>query len=192
LRASHYKRFTNSIAAPLFFEFPAYVVNCTRPEAYVHIALYLNCLQDIGSLSIICMYNGVVLTKQATCEIFPYRAREGRGKMTLGQKVKERRLALNYTLRELAKLAEMDFTYLSKIENDKTDRPPSEDLLRRLAKQLESDADELVILSGQVPQVMKEALTRDESALRFFRSMAERGADWDDLDKLLKKLPQRK
>jgi HTH-type transcriptional regulator, competence development regulator len=116
-----------------------------------------------------------------------------RGKeMTLGQKVKERRLALNYTLRELAKLADMDFTYLSKIENDKTDRPPSEELLGRLAKHLDIDAGELVILSGQVPHEMKELLTKDESALRFFRSMAEKGADWDDLDKLLKRLPQRK
>ena len=87
--------------------------------------------------------------------------------MTLGQNVKERRLALNYTLRELAKLAQMDFTYLSKIENDKTDRPPSEELLRRLAGKLEMDADELVILSGQVPHEMREIITRDDSALRF-------------------------
>lgn len=105
--------------------------------------------------------------------------------MTLGQKLKERRIALNLTLRELAKKVKTDFTYLSKIENDKTDHPPSEDLLRRLAKHLETDPDELIMLSGQVPEELREAITKNESAVQFFRSVRERQLGWDKLNEMI-------
>jgi len=105
--------------------------------------------------------------------------------LTLGQKLKERRIVLNLTLRELAKKVSADFTYLSKIENDKTDHPPSEDLLRRLAKHLETDADELIMLSGQVPEDIRESITKSESAVQFFRSVREKRLDWDNLNEML-------
>lgn len=105
--------------------------------------------------------------------------------LTLGQRIKERRIELNFTLRELAKKADADFTYLSKIENDKTDHPPSEDLLRRIGKHLNIDPDELVVLSGQVPKEIKEVIGRDTSAVQFFRSFRESKLSWDELKEMV-------
>lgn len=90
--------------------------------------------------------------------------------MTLGQRLKELRAQKNHTLRELAKLVGIDFTYLSKIENDKTDGPPSEDLLRRLATELGGDGDELVGLSGDLPLDLREAVAEIPDAVAFLRS----------------------
>lgn len=82
------------------------------------------------------------------------------GKMThnqtLGNTIKQSRKAKNYSQRELAKLVEIDFTYLSKIENDRTDYPPKEQVLRAIARQLDIDEDELIFLSGRIPQDNKE------------------------------------
>lgn len=97
--------------------------------------------------------------------------------MTLGQRLKARRLELNLTLRELAKKVKVDFTYLSKIENDKTDHPPSEDLLRRLANDLDDDPEELILLSGQIPQHLRDEMTKSDSAVQFFRSVRKHGLE---------------
>lgn len=115
--------------------------------------------------------------------------------MTLGQKLKERRLDKNLTLRDLAKLVKTDFTYLSKIENDKTDHPPSEDLLGRLSVQLETDLDELLSLSGQVPEKFREALTRDQGAFAFLRSAIDSKlseSEWAALKDSMEKRNQEK
>ena len=105
--------------------------------------------------------------------------------MTLGQRIKERRIDLDLTLRELAKKANTDFTYLSKIENEKTDHPPSEDLLRRIGKHLDIDPDELIVLSGQVPPVIREAIAKNPEAVQFFRSFRESKLGWNELKKLV-------
>jgi transcriptional regulator with XRE-family HTH domain len=104
-------------------------------------------------------------------------ALRGAEPLTLGQRLKARRLDLNFTLRELAHDVKVDFTYLSKIENDKTDHPPSEDLLRRLAKELKDDAEELILLSGQIPKHIKDEMTKSGSAAQFFRSVKKHGMD---------------
>lgn len=105
--------------------------------------------------------------------------------MGLGQRIKDRRVELDLTLRELAKKVDADFTYLSKIENDKTDHPPSEDLLRRLGKHLSIDPDELIVLSGQVPLGIREVIAKDPAAVQFFRSFRESRLGWDELKKLV-------
>lgn len=105
--------------------------------------------------------------------------------MTLGQRLKAKRIELNLTLRELAKKVETDFTYLSKIENDKTDRPPSEDILRRIGKHLKIDPDELIVLSGQVPLEIKETIDKNPAAIQFFRSFRKSQLTWDKLKELV-------
>ena len=70
--------------------------------------------------------------------------------MNFGSRIKELRKKRNISQRELAQKAGIDFTYLSKIENNKAE-PPSEDLVRNLAKELECDPLELIYLSQRVP-----------------------------------------
>lgn len=105
--------------------------------------------------------------------------------MSLGQRLKARRVELDLTLRELADKVGTDFTYLSKIENDKTDHPPSEDLLRRLGKHLDIDSDELIVLSGQVPPEIREAIAKDPAAVQFFRSFRESKLGWEEVKRLV-------
>lgn len=110
--------------------------------------------------------------------------------MTLGQRLKELRLNHNLTLRELAKQIETDFTYLSKIENDKTDHPPSEDFLKRISVYFNIDSDELIALSGQVPENFRKMITKDREAVAFFRSAIDSnvaGKDWTELKEYLEK-----
>ena len=103
-----------------------------------------------------------LLKDRSTCSIAKQKNQKRMrvGKMThnqtLGNTIKQSRKAKNYSQRELAKLVEIDFTYLSKIENDRTDYPPKEQVLRAIARQLDIDEDELIFLSGRIPQDNKE------------------------------------
>lgn len=72
--------------------------------------------------------------------------------LSFGSTLREARKAKGYTLRGLAELAKVDFTYLSKLENEKADYPPSEELLRWLAQFFELDTDRLIYLSGRIPR----------------------------------------
>ena len=79
--------------------------------------------------------------------------------MTFGEKIRELRKAKNLSQRDLAAKVKVNFTYISKIENEKLDFGdyPSEELILKLAKALEADADELLILAKKVPENRQEA-----------------------------------
>lgn len=69
---------------------------------------------------------------------------------TFGQRIRIARREKGYSQRELAALVAVDYTYLSKLENDRADYPPKEDVLRALAQQLDLDAEELSYLAGRI------------------------------------------
>ena len=105
------------------------------------------------------------------CPTFLMLRENERRNMTLGQKIRELRKRANLTLRQLGDKVDTDFTYLSKIENDKTDnRPPSEDLIRRIAKALRADGDELVSLVDRIPKDLEELLKKNKASVDFLRS----------------------
>src|SRR6266566_3897880 len=93
---------------------------------------------------------------------------EGGESMTLGQYLKELRRQRHLTQRQLAKQIGVDFSYLSKIENDRLEHTPSLKTLQDLAKALEVDELELMDLADKVPPVL-ESIARDKDAMRFFR-----------------------
>jgi transcriptional regulator with XRE-family HTH domain len=120
--------------------------------------------------------------------------------MTFGQRLRELRKAKNLTQRELAdKVAarlrkegrSFDFTYLSKIENDKTP-PPSVALITELAEVLEADANELITLAGKAPPNLGKTLKESESARTFFRSAFDADLTEEDWKKLAQELNRRK
>ena len=83
--------------------------------------------------------------------------------MTFGQQVRELRTAKKLSLRALAPKVGVGFTYLSKVENGKLDFGdyPSETLIRKLAKALDADLDELFLLAQMVPdRIRKRVLER--------------------------------
>ena len=88
---------------------------------------------------------------------------------TFGQRVKRLRKAKRITQLALAEKIGVDFTYVSKFENDKTVRPPAESTIRRLAEVLETNAEELILLAKKIPQNLQETIVQDTLAVDFLR-----------------------
>jgi len=117
---------------------------------------------------------------------------------TLGSYVRELRQQKGLTLRQLAEKVKMDFTYLSKVENDNLFGPDrkrynvSMDNLKVLARVLEGDVDKMQLLAGKMPeQVIKDATEKDKAA-EFFRAIPKEGLSEDDWGKLLHQLRSKK
>lgn len=118
---------------------------------------------------------------------------------TFGQRLRELRKAKNLTQRDLAEKVSarlkaegrgFDFTYLSKIENDKTP-PPSLALITQLAHVLDADPNELITLAGKAPPSMEKTLKESESARTFFRSAFDTNLSEEDWKKLSQELKRR-
>ncbi len=69
---------------------------------------------------------------------------------TFGKRLREARRNKGFSQRDLAALVAVDYTYLSKLENDRADYPPKDDVIRALADHLELDAEELSYLAGRI------------------------------------------
>jgi transcriptional regulator with XRE-family HTH domain len=116
-------------------------------------------------------------------------------KITLGSRIRELRLAAQLNQRDLAarlakRLKGFDFTYLSKIENDRM--VPSTAALMALAAELKGDSDELLALAGKAPADVGAMLQKSEGARMFFRSALSTGLSEDDWKKLLQDIQKKK
>jgi transcriptional regulator with XRE-family HTH domain len=69
---------------------------------------------------------------------------------TFSKRLREARRNKGFSQRDLAGLVEVDYTYLSKLENNRADYPPKNDVIRALAHHLELDAEELSYLAGRI------------------------------------------
>ncbi len=78
---------------------------------------------------------------------------------SFGKLIRQARKAKGYSQRELAVLLQVDFTYLSKLENDRAEYAPKEEVIRSLARHLDLNEEELIFLAGRIPQ-------RDEDLLK--------------------------
>ncbi len=101
-----------------------------------------------------------------------------------GQRLRELRKGRRFSQRELARRVGIDFTYLSKIENDRMP-PPSEKTVRRLADELGADPDELILLAGKVPSDIADIMRRSPEAVKMFRSLSGEVRTKDDWRRLL-------
>ena len=104
---------------------------------------------------------------------------------TFGERLRELRKERDLSQKALAEKVEINFTYLSKIENERLDfaQFPSEELICKLAAALESDEDELLILAKKVPAKIKERVFERPEAFRVLASL-----DDGTLDRLLGQL----
>lgn len=120
-------------------------------------------------------------------------------KKTFGQTIRDLRKAMKppLTQRELAERVAsrlrdedrrgFDFTYLSKIENDRLP-PPSIPAIIALAEELGADQDELLALAGRTPPDVGQALKKSETARTFFRSAVNENLSEEEWQKLLDSL----
>ncbi|AFY78951.1 MAG: helix-turn-helix transcriptional regulator [Hydrococcus sp. C42_A2020_068] len=93
---------------------------------------------------------------------------------SFGHLIRQARKDKGYSQRELAEKLGLDFTYLSKLENNRADYPPKEEVIRALATHLDLDAEELIFLSGRIPQNDEEVLKQHYKNMpTLFRRMRE-------------------
>jgi transcriptional regulator with XRE-family HTH domain len=88
-----------------------------------------------------------------------------------GDRVRQLRKAKNLGQRALAQMIGVSHTYVSKFENKKLDFGdyPSEELIRKIAKALDADEDELLMLAEKIPeQIKKRVIERPD----LFRKLA--------------------
>lgn len=99
---------------------------------------------------------------------------------TFGRRLRELRRAKDLSLRLLADLVGVDFTYLSKLENDRIP-PPSAKTIAALAEHLDGDADELAVLAEKIPADLVDVFRSNPAAIKLFRSIAgdiKEPGDW--------------
>lgn len=90
--------------------------------------------------------------------------------VTLGQRIRNRRLELGLTQREVAEEVGITVPYMSKIEAGK--ETPTEEKIARLARRLKLDADELTLAAGRLPtDVMARLSANPALALEFMRKV---------------------
>jgi len=87
--------------------------------------------------------------------------------MGFGQKVRQLRIAQRITQRQLAELIGVNFTYISRIENDRLEVPPSEQTIRKIADVLNSDFEALAELAGKIDSRKLQNVAMDEPDASF-------------------------
>lgn len=102
--------------------------------------------------------------------------------MAFGEKIRDLRKARGLSQRDLAGRADIDFTYLSKIENGRME-PPSEEVIRRVARELGADADGLIVLAGKFPSDLARELRTPERVNALRRELAGDFASAEDFRK---------
>jgi transcriptional regulator with XRE-family HTH domain len=108
-------------------------------------------------------------------------------KEILGQRIRRLRDEKGLGLREAAKEIGISPAYLSRIETNEEKTPPGEEVIRKLAKLLGDNIDELMSLAGRVSADVKEFIAKDPGLPQFLRTVRARGYSAEDLKRLLPK-----
>ncbi|HVV51141.1 MAG TPA: helix-turn-helix transcriptional regulator [Polyangia bacterium] len=112
---------------------------------------------------------------------------------TLGEVIRNARVALGLTLREVTTKLKITPSYLSDIENDR--RVPSEEVLTQLAELLRLDVDDLMAMAGRVGDQAERYLKQHPTAGVLFRRISDKGLREEELQELLRRvenLPKKK
>lgn len=104
-------------------------------------------------------------------------------KETFGQALREARRAKNVSQRELAREVGVDFSYISKIENDRLP-PPAADTIVRICEVLEAPAEELLALKGKMPSDFEDTIGSSPAALKFVNQAQTMDLTEDEWEKL--------
>jgi len=107
-------------------------------------------------------------------------------KKSFGQILREKRIAKGYSLRKFAELVELSPTYLSQVEQDKVESPPTVERLNRMADVLGENRDEFVSLAGRVPEDLPRIIqSRPETIPELLRTT--KGMTSEQLRELLER-----
>ncbi|MGD2034374.1 MAG: helix-turn-helix transcriptional regulator [Bacteroidales bacterium] len=109
---------------------------------------------------------------------------------TFGQLFRELRRSRSVSQRYLAEKVGVDFSYISKIENDRLP-PPSADTIEKISSVLEIPNEILLSYSGKVSQGIKALITSKPEVVKFLNEVKQlnlTSSDWENLTTHLKSL----
>lgn len=104
---------------------------------------------------------------------------------TLGDRIREARVALGIGVRGLAGQLGVSPSYISDIENDR--RVPSEGVLRAIGERLTLDFDELMALAGRFGAEADRYMRRTPAAGVLFRRLTEQKMPNEQIEELMRK-----
>jgi HTH-type transcriptional regulator, competence development regulator len=111
-------------------------------------------------------------------------------KETFGKLLKDLRREKNVSQRELAEKIGVDFSYISKVENDRLP-PPAAETTIKIARALGIPVEELLSHGNKLPLDLKDMLGSNAAALKFMnaaRDMQLSKDEWGLLTENLKRL----
>lgn len=89
------------------------------------------------------------------------------------------------TQRELAAKANIDYTYISKIENHKED-PPSDETIEQMALALDYDPYEMLLEANRIPNDFKKLILSDKNIFAFLKVADKLNyKQWQGIKKIL-------
>ncbi len=103
---------------------------------------------------------------------------------TIGEVIRDARMAADLSLRDLSKKLELSPSYISDIENDR--RVPSEEVMAQLADLLKLDFNDLTARGGRVGDRAERYLKNHPTAGALFRRMSDKRLPEEELQKLLR------
>jgi transcriptional regulator with XRE-family HTH domain len=93
-------------------------------------------------------------------------------KPTFGQVLRQLRQERDLGIKRIAPALNVNYTYLSKIENDKA--TPSDELIERIAGYFGCDRDTLYLAADKVPQDALDAIKRyPRESLEYLRNLSQ-------------------
>lgn len=108
---------------------------------------------------------------------------------TFGEALRDYRRATGISQRELAKRANLDFSYISKIENDRIP-PPAADTVVAICGILKIEPEELLALTGKIPSDIQADISTSKAGQEFLRVVKEMKLSESEWSKIIKSLKQ--
>ncbi len=90
---------------------------------------------------------------------------------TFGERLRERRVELGFSLRAFAKKVDVSPTYLSQVEQNKVD-PPTADRVKRIAELLQESVDEWTALAGRITKDLPDIIHSSPELPDILRAVA--------------------
>ena len=107
---------------------------------------------------------------------------------TLGEVVREGRTAKGIKLRELSRRLEVTPSYVSDIENDR--RVPSEEVLQKIATELDLDYGDLVARAGRLGSEAERYMRQTPVATTLFRRISTERLTEDEVRQLMERVDE--
>ncbi|CAG0993723.1 hypothetical protein ANAEL_02454 [Anaerolineales bacterium] len=108
---------------------------------------------------------------------------------TFGEVLRDFRRAAGISQRELARRADLDFSYISKMENDRIP-PPAADTIVVLCNILKIKPEELLALTGKIPSSIQADISTSKSGQEFLRVVKEMKLSESEWSKIIKSLKE--